>query len=128
MAWGLSAYLRNKFLECLRGNSFSVATVYIQMHTGDPGPNGTANVSAGASGRKAVTYSAAASGSMTTSAGTGNWTNSGVTETLAGYSRWDAPTSGNFLGSVQSAAAKTWSSGETVAVASDTLSVSPAAA
>ncbi len=44
MATGLSAYLANKFLDAVgNGTAYSAANVYIKLHTGDPGANGTAN-------------------------------------------------------------------------------------
>lgn len=129
MTVGVSTYLENKILECMRGNTFSVATVYIQMHTGDPGAAGTSNVSVRATGRKSVTYSAAAGGVMATSAGTSNWTNGGgSTETLTHYSRWDAASGGNFLGSAQLQAPWTFPPGGNYALTSDTWSVTPTAA
>jgi hypothetical protein len=40
----ISNYAENKFLDTLRNQSFAVTTVYAQLHTGDPGEDGTANV------------------------------------------------------------------------------------
>jgi hypothetical protein len=44
MATGLSSYLANKFLDAVANAvSYSAANVYIKLHTGEPGANGTAN-------------------------------------------------------------------------------------
>ena len=38
----ISVYLSNKYLDCLANDvGFNVAGVWIQLHTADPGANGT---------------------------------------------------------------------------------------
>lgn len=102
MALGLSATIANDFLEWLF-NASATATaptnIYIQLHTGDPGASGTANV-AGNATRKDLTSAmgTAASGAITnTSAIT--WT-AGEVDTSEDYTHWalfDASTAGTFL-------------------------------
>ena len=129
MAVGVSTYLQNKFLECLRGTTFSVATVYIQMHTGDPGSAGTANVSGSCTGRKSITYGTASGGIMSTTAGTTDWTSgAGSGVTLTHYSRWDASSGGNFLGSAALDAPVLHSPGQAYHLGSDTWNITPKAA
>lgn len=103
----ISNYAENAFLEALRGTSFSAASTYVQLHTGDPGEDGTNNV-ASESTRKTASWNAASSGSMTTSA-TIEWTNVSTTETYTHWSLWNAVTSGDCLwyGALGSSAAMT---------------------
>lgn len=74
MATGLSSYLANSFLDALGNNtSFAVTTVYVKLHTGDPGANGTANAATETT-RKSVSFAAASSGSIASDADI-TWTN-----------------------------------------------------
>lgn len=100
----ISNYLENKLLDTLRAQSFSVTTVYAQLHTGNPGEDCTANV-ATENTRVSLSWNAASGGSMATSA-TASWTNVAATETLTHFSLWDAATSGNalFYGSLSASA------------------------
>jgi hypothetical protein len=91
----ISNYGENKLLDTLGGNAFSVANVYLKLHTGDAGEDGTANA-AGETTRQQVSFGAASGGSMTSSA-TVTWTNLSTAETLTHWSAWDASTSGNCL-------------------------------
>ena len=63
----ISNYGELAFLDTLRNVSFAVASPYIKLHLGDPGEAGTANPAAETT-RKAVSFSAASSGSMASSA------------------------------------------------------------
>jgi hypothetical protein len=102
MALGLSATIANDFLEWLFNASATSAAptnIWIQLHTGDPGASGTANV-AGNATRKDLTAAmgTAASGAISnTSAIT--WT-TGEVDTSEDYTHWalfDASTAGTFL-------------------------------
>lgn len=100
MATGFSTYTANAILDAI-GNAtpFSVTTLYIQLHTADPGANGTTAV-AGNATRKAVSFSAAASGAITNDTDVA-W-NSGEVDTSEDYTHYslhDASSSGNFIGS-----------------------------
>ncbi len=94
----ISTYLANAILDkVLRAVNFTVTTVYVSLHTGDPSTTGANEATAGgnAYARKAATFAAAASGATTTTADL-QWLNMpGVTVTHVGL--WDAVTSGNFL-------------------------------
>lgn len=96
---GIAAYTANGFLNVLRNVTFTgITTVYAQLHTGTPGPSGTANVSAIGT-RKAITWLSPSSGVMvlnTLAIYTMN-----ATELLTDISLWDASTSGNYLWSAQ---------------------------
>ena len=91
----ISNYAENKLLDTLGGTAFSVGTVYLQLHTGDAGEDGTLNA-AGETTRQTVTFSAASGGAMNSS-GTVTWTNLSTAETLTHWSAWDAATAGNCL-------------------------------
>ena len=72
MALGLSATIANDFLEWIfnaSATSTAPTNIWIQLHTGDPGASGTANV-AGNATRKDLTAAmgTAASGAITNSA------------------------------------------------------------
>ena len=100
MSTGPSLYLLTEYLDALgNAGAFSVTTAYLQLHTGDPGANGTANV-AGNATRKAVSFGAAASGVIASDADI-VWSTSEV-DTSEDYTHWslfDASSAGNFLGS-----------------------------
>ena len=105
----IADYAELKILDHLTGTSAwtAPAAVYIKLHTGDPGEDCTANAATETT-RKAVTFSAASSGSIASSA-TVEWTNVSTTETYSHWSLWDAATAGNALwsGALSSSAAVT---------------------
>lgn len=117
----ISNYAENKMLDTLRNTSFAVANTYVKLHTGDPGEDGANNAATNAT-RQAVTFSAASSGSMASSANV-TWTNVSTTETYSHWSIWDASTAGNCLwtGALSSSAAVT--AGDTFQITSLTLTL-----
>lgn len=89
----------NKILDAWTGLTTYAANtaVYAKLHTGDPGANGTANAAAETT-RKAMTFgSAAAAGSIASTAAVA-WNALAAAETEAWVSYWDASTAGTFLG------------------------------
>lgn len=68
------------------------ATLYAQLHTGDPGTNGTANI-ATETARKSFTR-AAASGGATANAGIIEWLNYPANETITHVTVWSASSGG----------------------------------
>ena len=117
----ISNYAENKLLDTLRNQSFAVTTAYVKLHLGDPGEDGTSNAAAETT-RKACSWNAASSGSMSTSA-TLEWTNVAATETYTHWSLWDNSTAGNCLwyGSLSASAAVT--AGDTFQITSLTLTL-----
>ena len=117
----ISNYAENALLDTLRNQSFAVTTTYVKLHLGDPGEAGTSNAAAETT-RKAVTWSAASSGSLASSA-TLEWTNVSTSETYSHWSLWDNASAGNCLwsGSLSSSAAVT--AGDTFQITSLTLSL-----
>jgi len=117
----ISNYAENKLLDTIGGTSFSVTTAYLQLHTGDPGEDCTSNA-ATESTRKAVSFSAASSGSMASSA-TVEWTNVSTTETVTHWSLWDASSAGNALWSGALASSAALTAGDTFQITSLTLTL-----
>lgn len=117
----ISNYLENALLDTLRNQSLAVANVYLKLHTGDPGETG-ANNAATESTRHSVSFSAAASGSMTSSAAI-TWTNVSTTETYTHWSAWDASTGGNNLWSGALSAAASVAAGDTFQITTLTLTL-----
>ena len=117
----ISNYLENKLLDTLGAVSFSVATPYAKLHTADPGENGTASAATETT-RKLMGFSAAASGSMVSSA-TVTWTNVAATEVYSHWSLWDASTAGNCLWSGAFATSASVTAGDTFQITSLTLTL-----
>ena len=119
----ISNYAELKILEHTTGTTaWTIPTdVYVQLHTGDAGEEGTSNA-ATEDTRKEAAWAAASSGSIATSA-TLEWTNVAATETYSHWSLWDASTAGNCLwtGALSSSAAVT--AGDTFQITTLTLSL-----
>lgn len=119
----LSNYAELKVLDHLTGKAAWTAptTVYIKLHTGAAGEDGTSNAATETT-RKAVTWNSASSGSISASA-TIEWTNVSTTETYSHWSAWDNSTAGNCLwvGALSSSAAVT--AGDTFQITALTLSL-----
>lgn len=108
---GISEYLKNKWLDAtFNATSFSVANVYVQLHSGDPGDAGTSNVISGPA-RDEATFGAAAGGATTTDAEC-VWASMPAC-TVSHVSVWDASTSGNLLWTLELSAPVTVLSGDT---------------
>ena len=122
MATGLSAYTANKFLDALgNATAFSVTDVYIKLHVGDPGANGTSNPATETT-RKVVTFAAASNGTIASDSAA-TWTNIAGSEDATHFTSWDNLTAGNFLfsGTVTS---NPYTAGDTVSIASGSLTAS----
>ena len=129
MTVGLSAAnTANKLLETIgrTGTTFTAGSLYVKLHTADPGASGATAASA-VTTRYACTFSAASAGSMSLSSMGGTWSMT-ATETISHISLWDASTAGNFLWSVALTASKSVVSGDTLSLSSLTLAFSPIAA
>ena len=123
---GFTPYFANKVMDhCIGGASWSPpATVYLKLHIGDPGPDGTAKPSA-TSTRKAATWSAAANGLIALAADV-TWTAT-AKESISHISGWDALTAGNCLFTDELDEAKNLFVGDTFDLPSATLQISPEA-
>lgn len=117
----ISNYAENALLDSIRGVSYSAAATYIKLHLGDPGEDGTSNPAAETT-RKAVSWSAASSGSLVSSA-TVEWTNVSTTEIYTHWSLWDASTAGNCLWTGALGASASMTAGDTFQITSLTLTL-----
>jgi len=122
MATGLSTYTANKFLDALGNNtSFAVTTVYVKLHVGDPGANGTSNPATETT-RKSVSFAAAASGSIASDADI-TWTNISGSEDATHFTAWDNESAGNFLFSGL-ITGNAYTAGDTLTISSGSLTAS----
>ena len=122
MATGLSAYLANKFLDAVgNGTAYSAANVYIKLHTGDPGANGTANAATETT-RKEVTFASASAGAIASDAAV-TWTNIAGSEDATYFTAWDNLSAGNFLFS-GSITGNAYIAGDTYTIPSGSLTAS----
>lgn len=130
MAVGFLAATANGWLNTIRtgGSSFTALTnAYVQLHTGDPGAAGTANVAAGSTTRSLVSHNAASGGSITITGTNPSWTNGGASETITHISIWGATTAGTCYYTAALTASKAWASGDTLTLTSLTVSLTPVA-
>ncbi len=100
----MSLYMEKKVLDkMLRGVDFTLSTVYVSLHTSNPGITGAGEVAGGSYARQAVGHSlwnAAATASDTGSECTNNATITFASipaSTLTYVGIWDAVSGGNFL-------------------------------
>lgn len=134
MTVGLSAAnLANAWLNSMRGagngTTFTApATLFVQLHTGDPGASGTANVSSTTT-RQSLGFAAASAGSMALS-GTPSWTSWAGTngEVVTHISVWSASSAGTFYFSAALTASKTLNTGDTLNLNTLTFALTPIAA
>ena len=122
MATGISSYLANAWLDAVGNNtSFSVATVYVKLHVGDPGANGTSNAATETT-RKAASFAAASTGSIASDAAI-TWTNISGSQDATHFTAWDNISAGNFLFS-GTITANAYTAGDTFTISSGALTVS----
>lgn len=127
MVVGVATAEANALLNTLRNVSGAVATLFVKLHTGDPGAAGATAASANTT-RNSITFAAASGGSVSLSATT-SWASwASGTEVISHISIWDASTAGNFLWSVALTASKTVNNGDTLTLNTLTLSITPLAA
>ena len=119
MAHGIGAYLGNAWLNALGNNtSFAVAQVYVKLHVGVPGANGTANPATETT-RKAVSFGVASAGALASDADV-SWTNIAGSEDANHFTAWDSLTTGNFLFS-GTITANPYDAGDTYTISSGNL-------
>lgn len=122
----LSNYLENKILDhILRGVSgawSAPATIYVGLHTADPGETGANEVNGGSYARQSASFSAAANGA-TANTDAINFTGMPAV-TITHVSLWDAATNGNCLWSGPLIASKTTNAGDTFQIPAGDLDVS----
>lgn len=125
MTAGLSAAKAASILNTYRGTTFTAVSVFVKLHTGDPGAAGATNASA-VTTRNALTLAAPSAGSAALSA-LAAYTMT-TSETITHVSLWDASTAGNFLESWALSASVPVVNGSTLTFSTFTLSYAPIAA
>lgn len=122
MATGISSYLADELLDAVGNNSsFAVGAVYVKLHTGDPGANGTSNAATETT-RKAASFGASSSGTLTSDADI-TWTNIAGSQDATFFTAWDNVSAGNFLFS-GSIVGNAYTAGDTYVIPSGSLTVS----
>jgi predicted deacylase len=111
----ISDYAENKLVDAVvnhttTGGGLPTADIWVKLHTGDPGENGTSNAATETT-RKQASFAAASGGSAATDADV-PWTSVAGTETYSHVSFWDASTAGNCLGSGAMGASKAVNAGD----------------
>jgi hypothetical protein len=89
MATGWSTGAANNALD-----EVAADYTWIQLHTGDPGATGTANVASNST-RQQVTWGSASNGAMT-STNDLEWTSVPASENYTHFTAWSAATEGDF--------------------------------
>lgn len=122
MATGFSNYLANSLLDALgNATTYAVPDVYVKLHVGDPGANGTNNAATETT-RKVVTFSAAASGALVSDSDV-VWSNISGSEDATHFTIWDNISAGNFLFSGL-IIGNPYTAGDTYTIPSGSLTVS----
>jgi hypothetical protein len=129
MAYGINlTNFANGLLNTVKGTSFVLAGTWIQLHIGDPGAAGTANLSAVTIRQQASFGSAGAlaSGSIALSAAPTPW-NMTATETIVAISVWSAATGGVPYWTAPLTASQAVSNNDTLTLNTCSLSIGPLA-
>ena len=125
MTVGLAAATANSYLNVFRGTAFTGVSVFVKLHTGDPGAAGTTNPSA-VTTRNALTLNAPSAGSATLS--TLASYSMTASETITHVSLWDSATVGNFLQSAALTSGVPVINGSTLSFTTFTIAFTPIAA
>jgi hypothetical protein len=123
---GFSDYLETALLNLtLRQTAFTApATIYVALHTADPGDTGASEVAAGWYARVASGAFAAPSGGASSNSSTITFnavTGAGVT--ITHVSLWDASTAGNCLYADALSSSKTLAVSDVLSFAAGTITV-----
>lgn len=117
-----SNYMENRALSLFRNQSGAIAAVYVKLHIGNPGEDGTSNAAAETT-RKAVTFATESGGTINSNADV-TWTNVAATEAISYVSLWDASSAGNCLGSGPLTQARSLTAGDSFTIPSGLLAIS----
>ena len=134
MTVGLSPVnMCNAWLNVFRGGGNGVtftapSALYVELHTADPGLNGTNAVSVGSTTRQTISWAAASAGATGTVTVGATWTNGGTTETLSHVAIFSATSAGTFYWAAALTTPKAWASGDTFTLNTCSLTLAPQAA
>lgn len=121
----ISNYLEPRILDAVFNNtSLAIASVYVSLHSADPGETGASELTGGSYARSGpASFGVASGGAISNDAAiafpeaTGDWT----AATHVGV--WDASSAGNFLWGGALSASRTVTTGVTLSIASGDLDV-----
>ena len=123
----LSDYLENELLDHIMTNIgggawTAPAALYVKLHTGSPGDDGTTNAATETTRTVCGNFSAASGGATDNDAAI-TWTSVSTSETYSHISIWDNATAGNclFVGALSSSVAVT--AGDDFEIAAGQLSI-----
>lgn len=120
---GFSDYLELEVLDHVFGNSAyaSPTTVYMSLHTADPGETGTSEATGGSYVRQAITFGAAAAGQIQNSGEVQFDDLPAATITHGGV--YDAASGGNFLAGGSLTESKVVSAGDSLKVIANNFTI-----
>ena len=122
MATGLSAFLANSLLNAVgNATAYSATSVYIKLHVGDPGADGTGNPATELT-RKLASFGAASAGTITSDADI-SWVNISGSQDATFFTAWDNLSAGNFLFS-GAITGNPYTAGDTYTIVSGSLTAS----
>lgn len=102
------------------------ATMFVELHTADPGAAGTTSVAA-VTTRSAATFNASTTGSALSLSNTPTWSMT-TTETISHIAVWSASTAGTFYFSAALSVSKSVNNGDTLNLTTLGFSLTPQAA
>lgn len=125
MTTGLSSATAQGILnEMCNAGSWTIPTSFwVKLHTGDPGAAGSSNAGSNTTRQSAAFSSAAAAGTITTSADV-TWTSVSATESYSHVSFWDASTGGNLIATDNLEATRGVTAGDNFTIASGDIDIS----
>jgi hypothetical protein len=112
-------------LNTVHGTSFVLPGTWIQLHTGDPGAAGTANLSLVTTRQQAI-FATTATGTIALSASPTPWNMTG-TETIVAISVWSTATGGVPYWTAPLTSSQPVVNGDTVTLNTCSLSIGPLA-
>ena len=122
-----SDHLANELVDHLLGAAYTAPSIYVSLHSGDPGTTGANELSTavGDYDRKLhSSWNAASSGDATNNGATTFTQATADWATATYFGAWDALTAGNFLAGGQLTTAKTVKNGDTAEFATQAITVS----
>lgn len=117
-------------LNCFRGSTFTIPSVYAELHTAIPGAGGLTAKSVGCATRGPVVFPSPPLGNTLSMGGTApTFINTGIAgEVLSHLALWSLGTAGLFYGSFVLDAPVTWNDGDTVFLSTLSIALGPVAA
>jgi hypothetical protein len=126
MTYGIQTVnLANNLLNTIGGTSYVAPGAWAQLHVGDPGAAGTANLST-VTIRRQLSFGPAVSGVLSLSATPVPWSMT-ASETIVAISVWSASTGGVMLWDVALTSSQAVNNGDVLTLNTCTLTITPLA-